>query len=47
MSLWSAASACGFQNSLPPRDRRRLLRETAIHARTLMDGHTVCRLRPF
>ncbi|MEB3158156.1 MAG: hypothetical protein VKK03_01700 [Synechococcus sp.] len=47
LTVWSACTAVGFQNSMPPRHRRRLIHgDRFCHVRTLVDGHTLCRMPP-
>ena len=47
LTLWSACTAAGFQNAMPPRHRRRLIHgERVCHERTLVDGHTLCLMPP-
>lgn len=47
LTLWSACTAVGFQNSMPPRHRRRAFTADRLcHVRRLSDGHTLCRMPP-
>lgn len=47
LTVWSACTAVGFQNSMPPQQRRRLIYGNRLcHVRSLVDGHTLCRMPP-
>ena len=47
LTIWASCSVMGFQNSMPPRLKRRIaLSEQANHSRTLLDGHTTCLMPP-
>lgn len=47
LTIWAACTIMGFQNSMPPRLKKRfLLAKLPNHSRTLLDGHTACLMPP-
>ena len=47
LTIWATCTVMGFQNSMPPRLKKRfLLSKLPNHSRTLLDGHTACLIPP-